>query len=100
MSLRNALARLLWCAVHPELGPSQLPCGWNDGQFTSLACVNISGPGDQAGALLEKSLLLIGQPPAFCEWVRERVPAELHPFDRAAIEADLEILEDLMTNDQ
>lgn len=93
--LRNALARLLWCAVHPALGPSQLPCGWNEGQLTSLVCVEIGGPGEEAGALFEESFQLIGQPPAFCEWVRGRMPADLHPFDRAAIEADLEVLSEI-----
>src|SRR5262245_20516409 len=38
--------------------------------------------------------LLAGQTTEFCDWIRSQMPADLHPFDKASVDADLEVLTD------
>jgi len=90
--LRAVLARLLWLAVHPQLGFSGLPVGWFRGRLdveTAIPCGLMLEP---AASSLER--LLSGQTAEFCEWIRTLLPADLHPFEKAAIEADLEFVTD------
>lgn len=88
--LRNALARLLWFALHPALGAGSLPFGWAEGR-TGNSVVITGGPAthDAANSL---ALLFSGQPEAFCDWVRAKLPQALHPFDAAMVQADIDFL--------
>lgn len=89
-AFRAGLARLLWLAVHPQFGFSRLPVGWFHGRMDPEITI-------PCGAMIEPVSLkletfLSGQAVEFCEWIRSRLSPELHPFDKAAVEADLEIL--------
>jgi hypothetical protein len=42
---------------------------------------------------LEK--LLSGHAPEFCGWILSNMPVGLHPFDKASVDADLEVLADI-----
>ncbi len=91
---RTLLVRLLWCAVHPELGLAQMPGGWFHGQAGEL--VTIAPPVDASGRLEEAAqylqALFAGQTDQFTGWVRESAAALNHPFELAVREADLEAL--------
>ncbi len=90
--LRAVLARLLWVAVNPGLGFSALPVGWFQGKLDPEIAIHCGPLIEPAAFNLEK--LLSGQTTEFCEWIRTQLPADLHPFDKAAVEADLEMITD------
>ncbi|HKS36265.1 MAG TPA: GIY-YIG nuclease family protein [Verrucomicrobiae bacterium] len=86
--MRAVLARLLWLAVHPHLGFARLPAGWFYGRLDPVIAINCGLLIDPTVSHLE--MLLSGQTTEFSAWIRALLPAELHPFERAAVEADLE----------
>ena len=88
--LRVALARLIWCAVHPEAGFSGIPAGWKHGRFKGRTIIDCGSLRHTVTAHLEN--LFCGQAEAFCGWVRTQVAANQHPFEKAAAEADLEYI--------
>jgi predicted GIY-YIG superfamily endonuclease len=115
--LRNALARLFWSAVHPAKGPSQMPCGWIKGRFEPVTQIHTAKLTREAAVLLrsffgertqdkdgkgtsvtEETAETTATPPALIEWLRARVQADPHPFDKAAIETDLERLAEFVAN--
>ena len=90
--LRGVLARLLWLAVHPRLGFAGLPVGWFHGKLNPEIAIQC-GPAIEPMAFnLER--LLSGQTAEFSEWIRSQLPDDLHPFENAAVEADLEMITD------
>jgi predicted GIY-YIG superfamily endonuclease len=91
-ALRAVLARLLWLAVHPRLGYSGLPVGWFHGELDPEIAVDCGPMIDLAASNLEK--LLSGQTAEFCEWIRTQLPVDLHSFEKGAVEADLEWVND------
>jgi predicted GIY-YIG superfamily endonuclease len=87
--LRVVVARLLWFALRPERGFSGMPAGWAHGQLENPTIIR--GPMDETmNAALEG--LFAGQIESFCQWVRARIRDGLHPFERAAVDADLELI--------
>jgi predicted GIY-YIG superfamily endonuclease len=92
VALHSALARLLWIAVHPELGFAALPFGWAHGQREKEAVLHCGLMIELIASNLEK--LLTGQATAFSDWIRWRLPGNLHPFEKSSMEADLEIIND------
>jgi hypothetical protein len=93
--LRAALARLLWLAFHPRTGYSKLPCGWFEGRFEPEVVLRCGPAIRSVGENLEK--LLSGQGPAFRDWIWTLLPSDAHPFDRTAVEADLELLTEVVS---
>jgi len=91
-ALRALLARLLWLAIHPRLGFSGLPVGWFHGNLDPEIAIQCGGKIGQVACNLEG--LLSGQTAEFCEWIRTQLPADLHPFEKVALEADLEMITD------
>jgi hypothetical protein len=94
---RTVLVRLLWCAVHPELGLAQMPGGWFHGRAAEV--VTIPPPKEIPGRLEDAAAclggLFGGQIDQFVGWVRERAASLTHPFELAVREADLEALTEL-----
>ena len=90
--LRAVLARLLWLVVHPGLGFSGLPVGWFQGELDPEIAIDCGPMIEPTASSLEK--LLSGQTTEFCEWIRTQLPVDLHPFEKAAVEADLEMIAD------
>ena len=92
VALRAVMARLIWFAVHPHLGFSGLPVGWFHGRLNPEIAIHC-GPMIESVASKVKQFLS-GQTAEFCEWIRTLLPADLHPFEKAALEADLEFVTD------
>jgi len=56
-------------------------------------CVSLSlGP---VAENLEK--LLCGQTEEFCDWLRDQLPRDRHPFEKTSVDADLEVLTDAVS---
>jgi hypothetical protein len=90
--LRAVLVRLLWCGIHPELGVSQIPAGWNHELFPNIIRIRCGSLIGEATAFLERVLAdPVGE---FCEWVKARRQGNFHLFEKAVVEADLEFLRD------
>jgi len=90
--LRVVLVRLLWFAVHPERGIAGMPPGWAQGRLENPTI--IYGSDDDATVNIVVGELFAGQIEAFCQWVRARMKDGLRPFEKAAVEADLEFIAD------
>jgi predicted GIY-YIG superfamily endonuclease len=88
--LRAVLARLLWIAVNPHRGCSGLPVGWFHGRLAPEITVHCGPMIEPVASRLEQ--FLSGQLVEFCEWIRTLSPADLHPFEKSAVKADLEIV--------
>ena len=90
--MQAVLARLLWFALHPSCGYSGLPVGWFHGKLVSEIAIHCGPMIVPIASYLEK--LVSGQTTEFCGWILTQLPADLHPFDKAAVEADLEMITD------
>ncbi len=90
--LRAVVARLVWFAVSPHRGFSGLPFGWFHGRLDPETLIHCGGLIAPVAAGLER--LLSSQAVEFSEWIRGRTPAELHPFEKAAVQADLDWVTD------
>lgn len=92
--VRAALARLLWCAFHPEVGIPGLPEGWFAGRHSGVSTFSLPHLAQpnayEHSARLER--LFAGQPEDFAKWVEQRTAAWTHPFDLAIRDADFETL--------
>jgi len=91
-ALRAALGRLIWLAVQPRPGFSGLPLGWFHGRRDPEIAIHCGRLIEPAAHNLDR--LLSGHPAEFCDWIRTRLPADLHRFEKAAAEADLEFITD------
>ena len=90
--LRVVLVRLLWFAVHPDLGIAGMPAGWARGMLENPAIIPRKTGDQEVNSFVEG--LFAGQIEAFCHWIRTRMKDGLHPFEKTAVEADLEFMED------
>jgi hypothetical protein len=86
------LARLFWLALHPDAGISGLPVGWFQGKVGNPALI-------RCGAMIQPAIyrleqLLSGQSESFGDWIRNQMTDNLRPFAQAALEADLEYVDD------
>jgi hypothetical protein len=99
--LRNAIARLLWCALYPARGVSQLPAGWFGGR--SDEALTICCAAQEATSVAEVSaqleLLFAGWPDGFGQWIQGKVAPGMAPFEKAALEADLELVSQHFSRD-
>jgi predicted GIY-YIG superfamily endonuclease len=90
--LRAVLVRLLWFALHPDLGIAGMPAGWAQGRLENPVVLHRATDDQEVNVYVEG--LFAGQMEAFCRWVRARMKDGLHPFEKAAVEADLELMAD------
>jgi len=86
--LRAVLARLVWFAVNPELTITAMPVGWMHQQFEEETAIRCGERLSEMNELLEE--LLVRQTGGFCERYKKSVRVDLHPFEKAVVEEDLE----------
>lgn len=89
--LQRALARLLWLALNPARELADLPTGWAHGRFMETTTLRCGGLMDEVRAALET--LFWGNPDEFMTWLGSKFTERVSVFERNAIQADLEILE-------
>jgi hypothetical protein len=86
--LLASVARLLRCAVHPQLGAAQLPAGWLRSRFSHKVSIHCGPQMEPArGALTQ---LFSGEAELFCQWVKERMDGSRHCVYATVLESDLE----------
>ena len=90
--LQRAISRLLWLALNPARAFAELPAGWVRGDFmetTSIRC----------GESIREVVAVLGsffwhEPDSFLLWLESKFTARTNPFDRQAIEAEMEGLKE------
>jgi predicted GIY-YIG superfamily endonuclease len=89
--LQRALARLMWLALNPTRELAGLPHGWAHGRFLDSVTLHCGGLTDEIRAALDT--LFWGSPGEFISWLGSKFAERVSPFERNAIQSDLEILE-------
>ena len=89
--LHGAVVRLFWLALNPQAGFSRLPHGWAHNRFALPATINCGTRAAEVRQALEN--LFWGKPEGFSSWSLASVEADLPAFERAALLADLEEIE-------
>jgi hypothetical protein len=87
--LRAALVRVLWFALSPVQGISQMPAGWFRGRYGDTVILNFAAPATIAARLEE---FLAGRPEGFVESVLQTASPDLPRFEKAVLDADIEFL--------
>jgi len=90
VALRCVLVRLLWSALHPQLGIACMPVGWVHGKLETKTAMHCGAKIETAFLVLEN--LSSENPEVFAEWARSHMATDLHPFERRTVEADLEFV--------
>jgi predicted GIY-YIG superfamily endonuclease len=96
LRLRASLARLCWCAIHPERSAVELPAGWFEGRQGEVVTI-LARPAVLPGeltALLED--LFRGQVEAWLEWITRRTAQQQHPVETAIREEDFETIRSVL----
>jgi predicted GIY-YIG superfamily endonuclease len=90
--LHESLSRLLWLALNPARNYAELPAGWSRGVFGETALIQCGEFSNKIESLLE--LYFWKSSDEFLLWLTLQISARTHLFERAAIEADLEVLKE------
>lgn len=92
--LRAALARLLWCAIHPERGLVAMPAGWFAGRHNEVTVIPTNEMQETDRACIDQAFqkLMLGQGDPLICWISERTGQQNSPFEVTARQADLEVL--------
>lgn len=90
--LHRTLARMLWFACNPGRGINELPAGWIQGRLMDATAVDCGIMADEAlGALIN---FFWGSCDEFVLWLGSKFTHRILPFERALIDADLEVLKE------
>jgi hypothetical protein len=90
--LRAALVRLLWYALNPVSGSTDMPHGWLHGRMGAIATIAAS----QSGVDLVLMKLFAGDTDGFVAWITERTNSLVHAYDMEMRDADLETVAHFM----
>jgi hypothetical protein len=93
--LQRTISRLLWLALNPTRAFAELPAGWVQGDFMEKTSINCGESLREVVAVLESFFWNEADP--FLLWLGSRFTARTNPFDRRAVEAELEGLKEFGT---
>jgi hypothetical protein len=94
--LLGSVMRLLWLALHPQDGFSRLPHGWAQNRFALPVTLACGGRQAEVGRALES--LCWGRPEEFSAWLLASTGADLPPFEQAAMQPDMEEIENFVAS--
>ncbi|MCX6923502.1 MAG: nucleotide excision repair endonuclease [Verrucomicrobia bacterium] len=90
--LQRTIARLLWLALNPTRAFAELPAGWARGDYIESAAIRCGESIKEVIAVLES--FFWDEADSFLPWLESKFAVRTHPFDRQAIEAELESLKE------
>ena len=90
--LRAALVRLLWYALNPASGSTDMPPGWLHGRLGAIAAIKAN----HIGVDLVLTRLFEGDTDGFVAWIGERTTSLVHAYDLEMRDADLETVTNFM----
>lgn len=88
--LHRTLSRMMWLACHPDRGINELPAGWIQGRLMEATMFDCRDMADEALDALANYFW--GSPDEFLLWLGAKFACRILPFERALIEADIEVL--------
>jgi predicted GIY-YIG superfamily endonuclease len=91
VQLQCALTRLLWLALNPARGLTDLPAGWAHGRFMDTTALHCGASAFEVLSRLET--FFWGKPDEFLSWLGLKFTERVTAFERHAIQPDLETLE-------
>lgn len=94
--LLGSVVRLLWLALNPQAGFSRLPHGWAQHRLALPVTIDCGSREAEVRQALEN--LYWGQPEEFSTWLLAFTKADLPAFERAAMQADMEEIENFTAN--
>ena len=95
--LRGCLARLLWCAIHPDRGLAGMPFGWlhiDRQEIIRIPPGSSRALSDLTGGVL--NALFAGDAEKFFAWIAAQTVNAVHPFELAAMAEDLETVKEFV----
>jgi hypothetical protein len=90
--LHRTLARLLWLALNPGRGLTDVPAGWIHGRFVNPATLNCGRAGSEISAAL--GALFWGQPEEFFGWLSAKLAERTSLFEQRMIQSELETMQE------
>ena len=91
VQLQCALTRLLWLALNPARGLTNLPAGWAHGRFMDTTTLHCGTSAFEVLSGLET--FFWGNPDEFLSWLGLKFTERMTAFERHAIQPDLENLD-------
>ena len=88
--LHRTLSRLLWLALNPTRAYTDLPTGWAQGDFAPQVAINCRQSLPEVAAAV--AAFFWQSSDEFILWLGRRFCDRTHPFERAVIESELEVL--------
>jgi predicted GIY-YIG superfamily endonuclease len=89
--LHQSFCRLFWLALNPESSVAGLPAGWGRGCLPASIALQCGDELDSITAGLRQ--FFWEDPAVFLSWLGAQLAARTNPFERAAIAADFEPLQ-------
>lgn len=96
--LRATLARLLWLAVNPNAGFSNLPHGWSQARLGQSTKIDCGGRADEMRTAMENAFW--GEPQLFIIWLVRSLTSERAAFEKNAIFGEVEELQEFFKSPQ
>jgi predicted GIY-YIG superfamily endonuclease len=96
--LHRSLARLFWLALNPGRPVSDLPVGWLPGDLPTTVTIHCGQFAEEVAAVLDT--FFWRSPQDFVLWLGSRFCDRIHPFERAVIDSQLEILSEFFSRKQ
>jgi predicted GIY-YIG superfamily endonuclease len=88
--LHQTLARLLWLALNPARGCADLPAGWSKGGLAPQVMIECRESAPEVAAVL--TAYFWQSPNDLVLWLGSKFSERMHPFERAVIDSELEVL--------
>lgn len=96
--LHHSLARLFWLALNPGLPVSSLPVGWLPGDVPTTVTIQCGQSTEEVAATLDTYFW--HSPQDLVLWLGSRFCDRIHPFERAVIDSQLEIVGEFFSRKQ
>jgi predicted GIY-YIG superfamily endonuclease len=93
--LHGTLCRLIWLAMNPARALADLPAGWAQGRFAGAVAIRCGQSAAEVAGALNGFFWEV--PEGFAPWLGSQFASRVHPFERAVIEAELEMLNEFAT---
>jgi predicted GIY-YIG superfamily endonuclease len=90
--LRRTLACLLWLAMNPSRSFAELPAGWAQGEFAEQAMIRCGNSAKEVAQAV--AAFFWEAPDGLVLWLQSQFAARTHPFERAVIAGELELLKE------
>jgi len=90
--LHRTLARLLWLAMNPARSFVELPAGWAQGKVAEKLMIRCGNSAKKVAVALTDFFWEASN--GFLPWLESEFTARTHPFERAVIVRELEVLKE------